>query len=395
MNRATAGIERVTRPIAASAGLPGGPPDRLASTPLAILILARDEADLLEATLASIKESLSPGDRLHVVADHCRDETAAVARRSGAILHVRQARHGEAGKGAALRWWLAQTAAGKDGSLPVVVLDADSLPGPGFLDAIRLRMARGEQAVQAFLEPRLQAGSPFGLLAAYSEIVEQRVFDAARARLGWPVRLRGTGMAFARTMLEKAGRRLHTTVEDVELTLLLGAWGIPISLARETYVVDPKPADEAGAIRQRARWLRGQFEALQACKRELVLLAFRGPSGWSLLSSVLLKPKALFLPLQTLLGAVSAGLWVSTGAPGWLGLSLWLLISLVFDAAGLVWGLRLLTDKEERVRVFAASPSYLWMWLRSLGLSLVTRERWLRSRPTSASVRPSELTGET
>jgi hypothetical protein len=78
-----------------------------------------------------------------------------------------------------------------------------------------------------------------------------------------------------------------------------------------------------------------------------------------------------------------------------LGLSLWLLISLIFDAAGLVWGLRLLADREERVRVLGASPLYFRMWLRSLGLSLVTRERWLRSRPASASVRPSELTGET
>jgi len=395
VNRATAGIERVMRRNAVSSAIPGGPPDPQASTPLAILILARDEADVLQATLASIEESLSPGDRLHVVADHCRDETPLVARRSGAILHVRQAHHGEAGKGAALRWWLAKTAAGKDESLPVVVLDADSLPAPGFLDAIRLRMARGEAAVQAFLKPQLQAESAIGLLAAYSEIVEQRVFDAARAHLGWPVRLRGTGMAFARTVLEKAGRRLRTTVEDVELTLLLGAWGIPISLADETYVVDPKPADEAGAIRQRARWLRGQLEALQACKREVVLLGFRGPSGWSLLSSVLLKPKALVLPLQALLCSLSAGLWVATGAPSWLGLSLWLLISLVFDAAGLVWGLRLLANREERVRVLGASPSYFRMWLRSLGLSLVTRERWLRSRPTSASVRPSELPGET
>src|SRR3990170_3458474 len=76
---------------------------------LTVLILARDEADVLPDTLEAVRAGLAAGDRLCVVADHCRDATARVARRAGAAVFTR--REGEqGGKGAALSWWLSRTA---------------------------------------------------------------------------------------------------------------------------------------------------------------------------------------------------------------------------------------------------------------------------------------------
>ena len=365
-----------------------------APLPLAVLILARDEADVLEGTLRSMRASLGAEDHVHVVADHCHDATAAVARRLGAAVHVREARHGSAGKGQALRWWLDQTAGTHDGDRPVVILDADSLPAQGFFEAMRHRLASGQPAVQALIEPALRTETAIGSLAAYSEIVEQRVFDRARAAVGWPVRVRGTGMAFSRPLLERAAAGLSTLVEDVELTLILGAWGVSISLALETSVGDPKPPDSAGAIRQRARWLRGQLHASRAHAREIGRLLLRGPAGWSLLSSALLKPKSFFLPFKAGVAVAASVLYAASRSPGGLALAAWSTISLVLDVLGLLWGLRLIHDRADRLRLLKALPLYLWMWLRSLALSAVTRERWLRSRPVGATVRTSELPGE-
>lgn len=381
--------------IAPTTGTGRSSPGPIASTSLAVLVLARDEADVLESTLRSVNDALRRGDRLHVVADHCRDATAGIARRAGAVVHVRRPHHGPPGKGAALRWWLEQTRSTDDGALPVVVLDADSLPSPGFLEAMRARMARGELAVQALLEPQLRAGSTVGLLAAFSEIVEQRVFEAGRGRRGWPVRLRGTGMAFTRRVLEHAAASLRTPVEDIELTLLLAAEGVPIRLAAETSVIDPKPADSAGAVRQRARWLRGQLQAFACHRRDLARLALRGPAGWSLLASILFKPRAFLLPLQVIGLMAGAAWWGQSASPFGFALFVFCAASAIRDLAGLIVGLRLLPNRATRLRVLAAIPSYFGMWLRVLALSLVTRERWLRSRPAGPAVRPSELTGGT
>src|SRR3989304_6015710 len=81
----------------------------LAPRPLTVLILARDEADVLPDTLDALRAGLAAGDRLCFVADLCRDATARVARRAGPAVFTR--REGEpAGKGAALSWWLSWAA---------------------------------------------------------------------------------------------------------------------------------------------------------------------------------------------------------------------------------------------------------------------------------------------
>src|SRR4029450_11395523 len=49
----------------------------------------------------------------------------------------------------------------------------------------------------------------------------QRIDDEARRRCGWPVPLRGTGMALRAEVLAGLAPRLHTPAEDLELDLLL------------------------------------------------------------------------------------------------------------------------------------------------------------------------------
>src|SRR3972149_1933898 len=77
----------------------------LAPRPLTVLILARDEADVLPDTLDAV------GGGLSQTADDAADDEG------------------------------------------LIILDADSRPGPGLIDTLRARLARGEVAVQARLEP--------------------------------------------------------------------------------------------------------------------------------------------------------------------------------------------------------------------------------------------------
>jgi cellulose synthase/poly-beta-1,6-N-acetylglucosamine synthase-like glycosyltransferase len=358
--------------------------DKTGATPrhedLAVVILARDEADVLEATLRSLVSVSLPGSQIHVVADHCRDRTAQVAHEAGALVHVRSG-DSEPGKGPALRWWLERTREPKVANQAVVVLDADGQVAPGFFTCICKRLRDGSQVVQARIEPRLQSDAIVSRLAAYSEIVEQRVFDSLRARLGWPVRLRGTGMAFRRPVLEDICVSLHTLAEDLEMTLLLGARGVPITYAPETFVTDPKPENQAGAVRQRARWLKGQVQVFRDYPRQVLRLALRGAPGWSLLASLLLKPKTLLLPLATGLVAAAWFAVVKWGGVGWLCLSSVGTIYLALEAAAFLYCLRFVPDRVETALALAASPVYFGMWLKSLALSLVSERTWLRTRP--------------
>ena len=348
---------------------------------LAVVIPAQDEADILASTLPSLKRVIGPGDQIHVIADHCQDATAAVAKQTGAQVHIRSD-NGPVGKGPALNWWLKQTSVESPSEQVIVVLDADTRVAPGFFAVIRHRFARGASVVQARIEPSTPAKTPIALLASLSEIVEQRVYDQLRSRLGWPIRLRGTGMAFRRSVLEGISGRLHTVIEDVELTVLLGAARVPISFVSETYVIDPKPEDEMGAVHQRARWLKGQFHVLFSYPYELLHLLTRGPSGWSLLGSVLLKPKTLIFPIKI---ALFSGIWfmATRMSGGWLLLTFIPLIgaaTLLLECAALLYGLGFVNDKLSTIYALVVAPVYLLLWLKSLLLAMASKETWLRSR---------------
>ena len=346
-----------------------------------MVIPAQDEADVLGGTLHSLKGMIGPGDQIHVIADHCKDATPVLARQTGAQVHIRSD-NGPVGKGPALNWWLKQTGGESSPEQTIVVLDADTRVAPDFFEVIRHRFARGAGVVQARIEPSTPAKTPIALLASLSEIVEQRVYDRLRSRLGWPIRLRGTGMAFRRSVLEEISDRLHTVIEDVELTVLLGAARVPISFISETYVIDPKPEDEVGAVHQRARWLKGQFHILLSYPNELLRLLAQGPSGWSLLGSVLLKPKTLIFSLKIALFSC-AWLIATRMGVGWLLLALVSLIgvvALLLEFAALLYGLRFVNDKLSTIYALAVAPIYLLLWLKSLLLALASKKTWLRSR---------------
>jgi hypothetical protein len=367
-------------------GLPAG-----CAVGLDVVILARDEADIIGETLRCLLPLVGDSDRIHVVADHCQDQTTRAARRAGATVYVRW-EPGPEGKGAALRWWLERTHRESSRRPWVVILDADSQVAPDFFTCMRERLGNGAAAIQARLEPDLSSRSLVPLLAAYSETVELRVYDALRSALKWPVRLRGTGMAFQRSLLEEVARNLHSAVEDVELTILLAAAGQIIQYASDTCVTDPKPEDQAGAIRQRARWLRGQLEILRDYRASILRILAQGPPGWSLLSSALAKPRTIILALKAV---VAAAAWLAAlrwDGAGWRWVAALGTLSLGLEAAAYVVGLRFVESPREIAGALVRSPVYATMWLKSLLLSLVSCDGWLRSRSGPAKDPSPEAT---
>lgn len=365
--------------------------DAVKEVDLAVVIPAQDEAYVLGNTLRSLGRKIGPRDQIHVIADHCQDATAAVAKQNGAHVHIRSD-NGPVGKGPAINWWLIQTSVESSSEQVIVILDADTQVAPGFFKVIRDQFERGAEVVQTRIEPSIPIKNPIALLSSLSEIVEQRVYDALRNKLKWPIRLRGTGMAFRRSVLEKFSDRLHTVIEDVELTVLLGAAKVPITLVSETYVIDPRPEDEVGAVHQRARWLKGQFHVLLSYPYELLRLLTRGPSGWSLLGSVLLKPKTLIFPIKIALFSW-AWLMATRMGDGWLLLAFVSLFgagAILFECAALLYGLSFVNDKRSTLYALVVSPVYLLLWLKSLFLALASKETWLRSRSASISQPMSE-----
>ena len=338
-----------------------------------VLVPAHDDANALRAALPALTGAIRAGrDRVVVIADRCADDTADVARQAGADVVERSDAADGPGKGGALRFAL--SACSGPPSEPVAVFDADSGPSPGFFDAAETALAGGARALQAFVAP-VPGRSLAARIAAYSEIVSQKIGGRLREKLGWGVPLRGTGMVVERGLLADGLARCETFVEDLELTILLEASGVRVRTLAAA-VSDPKPSRASGVVAQRARWLAGNFAALRGRRREIGRL-LRTPSGATLVVSLFAKPRSLFFSarLALLVGLVAAG-----AGPAWRWLEILLALFVVRDLAILIGGLAVVDRPAFYAPAVLAAPIYPLLWAAGAVRSLSARGRWLSAR---------------
>ncbi len=337
-----------------------------------VLIAAHDEAGTIGPTVAALRGAMNewPQSSLWVVADRCTDGTAEEAEAAGAQVATRI--NGKIGKGAVIAWWLKQYSAVWKSKGTVLILDADSRIAPGSLRAVQEVMAAGADAAQMFVKP--DASTQSGRLAGWSEVLMQRIDDEARRRCGWPVPLRGTGMALRGELLAELAPRLHTYAEDLELDVLLASRGARVAFVPQAVVFDPKPQESAGASRQRARWLQGQYQVLRDYRREFIRSLLTGGAGaWFLLWLLMLRPKVLFIGLRLLLLLAGLLLLPHTLAP-WLAL-----MGLAMDAVYYLAGAAIVDDPRRYLLDLLAVPRYVAMWFYSFGMAVIRRKVWLRA----------------
>jgi 1,2-diacylglycerol 3-beta-glucosyltransferase len=334
-----------------------------------LLIAARDEKGSIGQTIESLTPLLAEWSKsqVWVIADNCSDDTAGEAHTAGAEVAVR--RGGRLGKGAAIDWWMSTHQDEWSENDAIVVLDADSRLQPGSLTAMRESFATGALVVQGFVTP--EANHAASRLAGYSEVLMQRIDDEARRRMGWPVPLRGTGMAFKANVLAALTPLLHTLAEDLELDLLLASNHVAVRFVPGAVVLDPKPRESKGVSNQRARWLQGQMQVLRDYNRQLLRsLASGGLGAWMLLPLLFFRPKILFIFIRVL--ALIAG--ILFGGPWWIPA-----VALGADLLYYLCGAAIVDNPRRYLLDLLSVPRYALLWVYGLGLAVVRRGGWLRA----------------
>ena len=116
---------------------------------VAVLVPAHNESLGIRATLQTILPQLTNQDLLLVIADNCDDDTAAIARETGAMVVERQDLQ-RRGKGYALDFGLKFLANAPPDV--VIVIDADCIVGAGAVERIaRLAISRGRPVQATYL----------------------------------------------------------------------------------------------------------------------------------------------------------------------------------------------------------------------------------------------------
>jgi cellulose synthase/poly-beta-1,6-N-acetylglucosamine synthase-like glycosyltransferase len=227
----------------------------------AIAIPAHNEEMVISYTIQQLQRLNYPCEMfsIHVVADHCDDHTAELARSAGALVHERgQGPRG--GKGEALSWLLGRIL--DDRYDAVVIFDADTQVDPDFLLFMDVRLDRGEQVIQGqhiIINPE-QGWFPALTYAMF--IVDNRFQNVGRCNLGWSAKNMGDSICFRADVLHRIGWGQGLT-EDFQLRQRLLLENIKISYEPAARGYGEAPIRWMQFWAQRARWLMGARNAIQ------------------------------------------------------------------------------------------------------------------------------------
>lgn len=308
-----------------------------------VLIPAHNEETVIARCLEAIRADARARDMVLVVADRCTDATASIARRFGASV-LERAPEEEPGRAAARQAGLEHARALEWDA--VVMLDADSVIAPGFLDACEQALAVGADAVQARSESK--RGRTLAAEASLAAFALQGItLPRGRDRLGLSVRLRGTGMAIRRP-LALAHRFRAPASEDLVFTLDLILDGVRcrhVEAARMRSEGESRWSTFGG---QKVRYEAGRMAAARAYVPRLLKRAIRQRDAASLEAAWFLATPPFALAALSLLAALAlaaiAQSWAVAAVfgAGLLMLALVILTGLIQARAGMRTWLALL-----------------------------------------------------
>lgn len=360
--------------------LPGGrrsAPDAAARAPVAVLVPAHNEERGLNATLQALQAQLQPGDRLLVIADNCSDATARIARDAGAEV-LERSDPGHRGKGYALAAGIQQLAA-KPPAV-VLIMDADCQPDTAAVARLVRQVQLTHRPAQAIYVMRpADPGDPLSAVSAFAFLVKNEARPRGLARLGQPVLLTGTGMAFPWPLLREVNLATGHIVEDLVLSLELTRAGHGPLLCSEARIESELPASRAAAATQRTRWEHGYLATLFSQTPPLLvrsLLTLRPALLVTALElsvpplSLLLVAAAASLPLTALGGMVTSN-WHPT-------LLTVLLLALLAITLLLTWARYARTMLP--LKTLLTVPLYV-LWKIPIYLRFMARRetRWIRT----------------
>lgn len=224
-----------------------------------ILVPAHNEAEQIKEVLEGLLKQITERDRVIVIADNCHDNTAELARATGATVLERENLI-ERGKGYALDY--AMKYIQDDPPEVMVVLDGDCIIEPDTIKRITCKAIATGRPVQAtYLMEQPEEPSLKDNVSMFSLKVKNLVRLLGLNRLGCHCLLTGSGMAFPWSLISQVSLAGSKTTDDMQLTVDLALAGSTPVFCEDALVVGRLMKDQ-DAQSQRSRWEHGHLEMI-------------------------------------------------------------------------------------------------------------------------------------
>ena len=143
----------------------------------------------------------------------------------------------------------------------VIILDADNVVEPHFLEQLNTECAKGYEAIQCHRCAK-NNDNDIAVLDGVSEEINNTIFRKAHNRIGLSSALIGSGMCFDFQWFKENVYKLTTAGEDRELEALLLQQKVYIQYEPDIHVFDEKVSNKDNFQKQRLRWMTAQIQSL-------------------------------------------------------------------------------------------------------------------------------------
>lgn len=143
----------------------------------------------------------------------------------------------------------------------IVILDADNVVEPHFLEQLNTECAKGYKAIQCHRCAK-NSDNDVAVLDGVSEEINNTIFRKAHNRIGLSSALIGSGMCFDFQLFKENVYKLTTAGEDRELEALLLQQKVYIQYEPDIHVFDEKVSNKDNFQKQRQRWMTAQIQSL-------------------------------------------------------------------------------------------------------------------------------------
>lgn len=322
----------------------------------AVLFPAYKEDKVIIQSVTSFLEQDYPKDKYEVIVISDHMENATNEALSQLPIRLIKATYTDSSKAKAMSLAMDVTEHGHYDM--VVVMDADNLTTPQFLQEMNKARNAGLKAIQAHRTAK-NTNTDVALLDAVSEEINNSLFRKGHVAMGFSSALIGSGMALDNDWFRYNVKRLQTAGEDKELEMLLLKDRIYIEYLEDLYVLDEKVQKKEGIQNQRRRWFASQVGSLLNALPHFPKAFFTGNFDycnkviqWMMLPRIIL----IFL-----IGVITLSATVISPASclKWWYLSLWLLFTLCLVIPGRLYNRNLL-------KAVLQIPILAWMMFLNL-----------------------------
>lgn len=224
----------------------------------ALLIAAHNEEVVIGSLIESMLKLDYPKEMydIFVIADNCDDDTAKISKSYGVNVCERFNKD-KRGKGYALEWMFAKLFKMDKQYDAIAIFDADNLVHKDFLKEINSKLQEGYKVVQGYIDSKNPNDSWIATAYSIAFWTQNRMFQLARANVGFSNQIGGTGFAIETNTLKKLGWGATCLTEDLEFTCKLVLNGEKVGWAHDAMIYDEKPLKLGQSWTQRKRWMQG------------------------------------------------------------------------------------------------------------------------------------------